>query len=121
MLFCSTFIVRLAADLPVRDQSGGGEMPAVGSADQVGSGTTTLNDERLETPHLQVFFASRLPPLRMVEPIVQPTCGPRVGHRISSHQTTVRWVAREVADAAGLRRRSIDLLLAALEACCLRK
>jgi hypothetical protein len=31
-------------------------------------------------PHLQALFAPRMPALRMVEPIVRSTFGPRVGH-----------------------------------------
>jgi hypothetical protein len=37
---------------------------------------------------LQVLFASTGSAFRMVEPLVQPTFGPRVGHGISSAWTT---------------------------------
>jgi hypothetical protein len=49
--------------------------------------------------HLQGFFAPRAPPLRMVEPIVQPGFGPRVGHGILSSWTTLRRRGRGVAGA----------------------
>jgi hypothetical protein len=44
-----------------------------------------------ERPHLQASFAFPPPRLRMVEPIVKSTFGPRAGHEISSAWTTPRW------------------------------
>jgi hypothetical protein len=41
-------------------------------------------------PHLQVLSGSGSRPLRMVEPIVESTFGPRVGHEILSLWTTQR-------------------------------
>jgi hypothetical protein len=41
-----------------------------------------------ERRHFQALFVSRSPPLRMVEPIVRPTFGPRVGHETLSSKTT---------------------------------
>jgi hypothetical protein len=43
-----------------------------------------------EQAYLQVLFAVQRRPLRMVEPIVQSTFGPRVGHGNSSSWTTPR-------------------------------
>jgi hypothetical protein len=43
-----------------------------------------------ERPHLQGFSALESGRHRMVEPIVQPTFGPRVGHEILSSWTTQR-------------------------------
>src|SRR6266567_6142040 len=43
-----------------------------------------------ERADLQALFALAPPPLRMVEPIVESTFGPRVGHRILSSRTTPR-------------------------------
>jgi GNAT acetyltransferase-like protein len=40
-----------------------------------------------ERRHLQALFALRLAPLRMVEPILEATFGPRVGHENLSKQT----------------------------------
>lgn len=40
--------------------------------------------------YLQVLFAAQRRPLRMVEPIVQPTFGPRAGHGNLSSWTTPR-------------------------------
>jgi hypothetical protein len=41
-----------------------------------------------ERPHLQVLFGPSSPLLRMVEPIVESTFGPRVGHETLSGVTT---------------------------------
>jgi hypothetical protein len=41
-----------------------------------------------ERRHLQALFAVGLSRLRMVEPIVKPTFGPRAGHELESGQTT---------------------------------
>jgi hypothetical protein len=61
-----------------------------------------------EWPHLQVLFALRPSRLRMVEPIVASTFGPRVGHEMLSGVTTSHtplWVA----DAHRAARRSFSL------------
>src|SRR5438876_1904243 len=41
-----------------------------------------------ERLHLQVLLARRLPLLRVVEPILESTFGPRMGHGILSNVTT---------------------------------
>jgi hypothetical protein len=43
----------------------------------------------VERRYLQVLFTARLPRLRMVEPILESTFGPRVGHGLLSRTTTV--------------------------------
>jgi hypothetical protein len=58
-----------------------------------------------EQPHLQALFAPTPPLLRMVEPIVQSTFGPRVGHENLSQETTVCRIARHRAT----RRELIDV------------
>jgi hypothetical protein len=61
-----------------------------------------------EWSHLQVLFALRPPRLRMVEPIVASTFGPRVGHEMLSGVTTNHTPLR-VADVH--RASSLELLL----------
>jgi hypothetical protein len=58
--------------------------------------------------HLQALFVRRLAPLRMVEPIVCPTFGPLVGHRILSSRTTTPQMraSREVLASGKDDRRS---------------
>jgi hypothetical protein len=51
-----------------------------------------------ERPHLQALFIPRRTPLRMVEPIVSPTFGPRVGHEILPSETTTPG-SRDIAGA----------------------
>jgi hypothetical protein len=58
-----------------------------------------------EQPHLQALFAPTPPLLRMVEPIVQSTFGPRVGRENLSQETTVCRIARHRAT----RRELIDV------------
>jgi hypothetical protein len=58
-----------------------------------------------EQPHLQVFVTHQSARGRMVEPIVQSTFGPRVGHENLSQETTVCRIARHRAT----RRELIDV------------
>jgi hypothetical protein len=44
-----------------------------------------------ERPHLQGIVTHQSARCRMVEPIVQSTFGPRLGHEIVSQQTTLSW------------------------------
>ncbi len=62
-----------------------------------------------ERCHLQGLFSPTPPALRMVEPIVQSTFGPRVGHGILSSRTTARQ-ARGTSPAVAAAQEIVDAL-----------
>ena len=57
--------------------------------DRPSRGHRPLATNGVERRYLQVLFTARLPRLRMVEPILESTFGPRVGHGLLSRTTTV--------------------------------